>query len=100
MGHLRLPLEEQPLNLERADLFGMQRPEDHVQGDPVGGPAHHQAEERQYPPALIKVPDSHLNKAEQEAEIETGIHNKAKLCVATLQENAVQQLLVGRQFLN
>src|SRR5690554_7105804 len=67
-GQFRLALQEQALDFQGADLVFFKGPEDHVQGNPVGGPAHQQAEQRQHPDGGVEVPDCHLYQAEQKAE--------------------------------
>ena len=98
-GDLLLAFEEQSLESERADFLFVQGSEDHVQRDPVGCPAHHQAEERQYPPALVEIPDGHLNQAEQEAEIEPGVDDETEFHFPALDEDPVQQpFVLGQAF--
>ena len=78
----------------------MQRPENHVQRNPVSRPAHQQAEEGQHPPDRVDIPDRHLDKAKKEAEVEARVDDEAEFHFAALDKDPVQQLLVAGQAVN
>src|SRR5690554_3273682 len=94
LGDFLLAAQEQALDTERADFDRMQGTENHIQGNPVRGIAHNQACNGEDPVALVEKPDRHLNQAEEEAEVESGVDDKLELLFAALQENPVEQLFI------
>src|SRR5690606_19462076 len=97
LRHITLAPQEQALDTEWPDLDRVERTEDHVQRQPVGGDTDDKAEHRQHPVFREKDEYRHLDQAKQETEIETGVGNKAELGLTDLAEDTDQQVLVVTQ---